>query len=165
MRVFGVIGWKDSGKTTLVERLITELTGRGLRVSTIKHAHHAFEIDHEGRDSHRHRMAGAAEVLVASRARWALMAELRGEEEPALPALLAKLSPCDLVLIEGYKGGRHPKVEAVRAETAKRPPIATDDGTVVLLATDAPLNIDRPQLSLDDVAGIADVALREAAPC
>lgn len=158
MKIFGVTGWKNNGKTTLVERLVTEITARGLRVSTIKHAHHAFDIDHEGRDSYRHREAGAHEVLVGSGKRWALIHELRDEDEPSLEELLARLSPCDLVIVEGYKRDRHPKVEAYRAETGKDL-IAADDDTIKLIATDAPLEIDRPQLPLDDAKAIADFIL------
>mgnify|MGYP003344233369 FL=1 len=108
MKTFGVTGWKNSGKTGLMERLITEFTARGLTVSSIKHAHHSFDIDHPGRDSYRHRDAGARQVLLASRNRWALMNELRAEDEPSLGDLLKQLSPVDLVLIEGYKRDRHP---------------------------------------------------------
>ena len=160
MKIYGVTGWKNNGKTTLVERLVTEITGRGLKVSTIKHAHHAFDIDHEGRDSYRHREAGAQEVLVGSGKRWALIHELRGEEEPTLDELLARLSPCDLVIVEGYKRDRHPKVEAHRAETGKDL-IAADDETIKLIATDTPLTIDRPQRPLDDVKAVADFILAE----
>jgi len=158
VKIFGVTGWKNNGKTTLVERLVTEITARGLRVSTIKHAHHAFDIDHEGRDSYRHREAGAHEVLVGSGKRWALIHELRDEDEPSLEELLARLSPCDLVIVEGYKRDRHPKVEAYRAETGKDL-IAADDDTIKLIATDAPLEIDCPQLPLDDAKAIADFIL------
>lgn len=114
MRVYGVTGWKNSGKTTLVERLVAEITGRGLTVSTVKHAHHGFDADHPGKDSYRHRAAGAAQVLVASRDRWALMSELRGGEAPSLAELLARLDPVDLVLVEGYKRDRHPKMRGAR---------------------------------------------------
>jgi len=114
MKIFGVTGWKNSGKTGLMERLITEFTARGLSVSSIKHAHHSFDIDHPGRDSYRHRDAGARQVLLASRNRWALMHELRNEDEPSLGDLLKQLLPVDLVLIEGYKRDRHPKIEAHR---------------------------------------------------
>ncbi|MDC1396266.1 molybdopterin-guanine dinucleotide biosynthesis protein B [bacterium] len=112
MNVFGVTGWKNAGKTGLMERLVAEFCGRGLRVSTLKHAHHSFDVDHPGKDSHRHRMAGASQVLLASTERWALMNEHRGAPEPSLAALLAKLDPVDLVLIEGWKRDKHPKVEA-----------------------------------------------------
>lgn len=160
MKLFGVTGWKNNGKTTLVERLVTEITKRGLIVSTIKHAHHAFDVDHKGRDSYRHRAAGAQEVLVGSGARWALIHELRGAPEPTMDELLARLSPCDLVLIEGYKRGPHPKVEAYRAEAGKEL-IASDDDTIRLIATDTPLDLERPQLDLDDITGIADFILRD----
>jgi len=160
VKLYGVTGWKNNGKTTLVERLVTEITGRGFKVSTIKHAHHAFDIDHEGRDSYRHREAGAKEVLVGSGKRWALIHELRGADEPSLEDLLARLSPCDLAIVEGYKRDRHPKIEAYRAEVGKGL-IAEDDDTIKLIATDKPLEIDRPQLPLDDVTAIADFILRE----
>lgn len=160
MKIYGVTGWKNNGKTTLVERLVTEISARGFSVSTIKHAHHAFDIDHPGRDSHRHREAGAREVLVASRKRWALIHESREEDEPVLEELIARLSPCDLVIVEGYKRDRHSKVEAHRAEAAK-PLIARDDPTVRLVATDTPLDIATPQKHLDDIAGIADFILSD----
>lgn len=160
MRVFGVCGWKNSGKTTLVEKLLRILTARGLRVSTIKHAHHAFDIDHEGRDSHRHRMAGAQEVLIASHARWAHMAELRGAEPPTLEALLGKLAPCDLVLIEGYKRESHAKLEAHRAANGK-PPMALEDESIRAVASDSAPEAPVPVLPLDDAEAIADFILRE----
>lgn len=160
MKIYGVTGWKNNGKTTLVERLVTEISGRGLTVSTIKHAHHAFDVDHKGRDSYRHREAGAQEVLVGSGLRWALIHELRGAAEPTLHDLLARLSPCDLVIVEGYKRDRHPKIEAYRDEAGKDL-IARDDETIRLIATDTPLDIDRPQRDLNDVAGVADFILRE----
>ena len=160
MKVYGVTGWKNNGKTKLVERLVTEMTGRGLSISTIKHAHHAFDVDHPGRDSYRHRQAGAQEVLVGSGARWALIHELRGADEPTLDDLLARLSPCDLVLIEGYKRSPHPKVEAHRTAAAQAL-IAEGDDTIRLIATDTPLEIDRPQLGLDDIPAIADFILRD----
>jgi molybdopterin-guanine dinucleotide biosynthesis protein MobB len=160
MRIYGIVGWKNAGKTGLMERLVTEITGRGIRVSTVKHAHHSFDVDHAGKDSHRHRVAGATEVLLASRNRFALMHELRDAEEPTLEALLARLSPVDLVLIEGYKRDAHPKVEAHRAETGN-PLIAPDDPTVRAVASDVPLTLDRPVFDLDDTATIADFILRE----
>jgi molybdopterin-guanine dinucleotide biosynthesis protein MobB len=160
MRLYGVTGWKNAGKTGLMERLVTEITARGYSVSTIKHAHHSFDVDHPGKDSHRHRVAGATEVLLASRNRFALMHEMRGEGEPALEALLQKLSPVDLVLVEGYKRDRHPKVEAFRAETGNAM-IATDDPTIRAVASDVPLDLDRPVFDLDDTGGIADFILAE----
>lgn len=158
MRIYGIVGWKNAGKTGLMERLVTEITGRGLRVSTIKHAHHTFDVDHAGKDSHRHRMAGATEVLLASRTRFALMHELRGAEEPPLGLLLEKLAPVDLVLIEGYKRDAHPKVEAHRAVTGNSL-IARDDPTIRAVASDTPLMLDRPVFELDDTATIADFIL------
>jgi molybdopterin-guanine dinucleotide biosynthesis protein B len=155
MKIFGVTGWKNSGKTGLMERLITEFTARGLTVSSIKHAHHSFDIDHPGRDSYRHRDAGARQVLLASRNRWALMHELRVEDEPSLGDLLEQLSPVDLVLIEGYKRDRHPKIEAHRKETGQ-PLIAPEDETIVAVASDTSVSVDRPVLDLNDTAAIAN---------
>ncbi|NVO57914.1 molybdopterin-guanine dinucleotide biosynthesis protein B [Rhodobacteraceae bacterium B1Z28] len=160
MRVYGVTGWKNAGKTGLMERLVAEITGRGFTVSTVKHAHHAFDVDQPGRDSHRHRLAGASEVLLASGQRVALMQELRGAAEPTLDALLARLSPVDLVLIEGYKRARHPKVEAFRAEPGN-PLIATCDETIHAVASDTPLELDRPVFDLNDTGRIADFILQE----
>ena len=160
MRVFGVTGWKNSGKTGLMERLVSEITGRGITVSTIKHAHHGFDVDQPGRDSYRHRVAGAHEVLLASRNRVALMQELRDMPEPGLDALLARLSPVDLVLVEGYKRERHPKIEAHRAATGQAL-IAPDDATIRAVATDEPLELDRPVFDLDDTSMIANFVLAE----
>ncbi|MRU15898.1 molybdopterin-guanine dinucleotide biosynthesis protein B [Roseovarius sp. A21] len=160
MRVFGVVGWKNAGKTGLMERLVSEITARGFSVSTIKHAHHSFDVDHEGKDSYRHRHAGATEVLLASANRFALMHELRDEEEPKLEALLAKLAPVDLVLVEGYKRDRHPKVEAHRRVTGN-PLIAPQDDTVRAVASDTELHLDRPVFDLDDTKAIADFILKE----
>ncbi|MBW4972689.1 molybdopterin-guanine dinucleotide biosynthesis protein B [Roseovarius sp. EC-HK134] len=162
MRIYGVTGWKNAGKTGLMERLVAEITGRGYTVSTVKHAHHTFDVDQPGKDSHRHRVAGATEVLLASRNRFALMHELREEGEPTLEALLQKLSPVDLVLVEGYKRDRHPKVEAFRAETGN-PLIATDDPTIRAVASDTALTIDRPLFDLNDTKAIADFILAEVA--
>ncbi|MEO1108590.1 MAG: molybdopterin-guanine dinucleotide biosynthesis protein B [Pseudomonadota bacterium] len=160
MRIYGVTGWKNAGKTGLMERLVAEITGRGFSVSTVKHAHHSFDVDQPGRDSHRHRMAGASEVLLASGQRVALMQELRGASEPALDDLLARLSPVDLVLIEGYKREPHPKVEAFRAEPDNAL-IARDDRTIRAVASDTPLNLDRPVFDLNDTVAIADFILAE----
>ena len=121
MKIVGVVGWKDSGKTGLVERLVAELSGRGLVVSTVKHAHHEAEVDRPGTDSHRHRAAGASQVILATPVRWALMAELRGAPEPDLAALMARLDPCDLVIVEGFKRAPHPKIEAHRLSHGPRP--------------------------------------------
>jgi molybdopterin-guanine dinucleotide biosynthesis protein MobB len=160
MRIFGVVGWKNAGKTGLMERLVSEITERGFTVSTVKHAHHTFDVDHAGKDSHRHRVAGATEVLLASRNRFALMHELRTEEEPTLDMLLKKLAPVDLVLIEGYKRDLHHKVEAHRAETGN-PLIAPGDDTVRAVASDVPLDLDRPVFDLNDTVSIADFILAE----
>lgn len=161
MRVFGVIGWKNAGKTTLMERLVAEITRRGFSVSTIKHAHHTFDVDHQGKDSWRHREAGAREVLVAASQRWALMSELRGAPEPPLAELLAKFSPVDLILIEGYKRDGHPKIEAWRAATGAGL-IARDDPTVRAVATNDPVEgLDLPLLPLDDAAAVADFILAQ----
>lgn len=160
MRVFGVAGWKNAGKTGLMERLVAEITGRGFTVSTIKHAHHSFDVDHPGKDSYRHRAAGASEVLLASGKRFALMHELRGAEEPALPELLGKLAAVDLVLIEGYKTAPHPKIEAHRAVTGN-PLIAPQDDTVRAIASDTPMEAQVPVFDLDDTVRIADFILAE----
>jgi len=158
MRVFGVTGWKNAGKTGLMERLVADITARDFTVSTLKHAHHNFDIDHPGKDSHRHRTAGAQEVLLSSANRWALMAELRGADEPSLDDLLAKLSPVDLILVEGWKHSDHPKVEAWRDETGN-PLIAPDDPTILAVASDQPFQLDRPVFDLNATADIADFIL------
>jgi molybdopterin-guanine dinucleotide biosynthesis protein B len=164
MRIIGLAGWSGSGKTTLLTKLIPRLVRRGLRVSTLKHAHHAFDVDQPGKDSHTHRLAGATEVLVGSANRWALVHELRGDAEPTLAMLLAKLSPVDLVLVEGYKREPHPKLEVYRAAVGK-PPLHPDDPAIVAVAADAALPQARiPVLDLNDVEAIADVLLRYAAP-
>ena len=160
MRIYGVVGWKNAGKTGLMERLVAEITRRGLSVSTVKHAHHTFDVDHPGKDSHRHRMAGATEVLLASRNRFALMHELRSEDEPTLEFLLTKIAPVDLVLIEGYKRDTHPKVEAHRAETGN-PLIAPNDDTIRAVASDVDLELDCPVFDLNDTKSVADFILAE----
>ncbi|TDK50183.1 molybdopterin-guanine dinucleotide biosynthesis protein B [Antarcticimicrobium luteum] len=161
MRIYGVTGWKNAGKTGLMERLVAEITGRGITVSTVKHAHHSTDVDQPGRDSHRHREAGAHEVMLASPNRWALMHELRGAKEPPLEELLARLSPVDLVLVEGFKRDTHPKIEAHRAETGK-PMLAADTPTVRAVAADRPQpGCALPVFDLDDTGAIADFILRE----
>lgn len=155
MKIYGVTGWKNAGKTGLMERLVAEFTGRGLRVSTVKHAHHAFDVDHPGKDSHRHRMAGASEVLLVSRKRVALMTELRDDPEPPLADLLPRLGPADLILVEGFKRDRHPKIEAYRAETG-HDLIAPQDPLIKAVAADVPLTLDRPVFDLNDTGAIAD---------
>ncbi len=158
MKMFGVTGWKNAGKTGLMERLVTEITGRGFSVSTIKHSHHGADVDHAGTDSHRHRLAGANEVVLASSVRVAIMQELRDAPEPPLSELLTRLRPVDLVLIEGYKREAHPKIEAYRAEAghALRAP---DDETIQAVASDIPLDLDRPVFDLNDTGAIADFIL------
>ena len=165
MRVIGIAGWSGAGKTTLLAKLIPCLTARGLRVSTVKHAHHAFDVDQPGKDSHTHRMAGATEVLVSSANRWALVHELRGSPEPTLPKLLAKLAPADLVIVEGFKRHVHPKLEVFRAAVGK-PLLHPDDDCIVAVATDAPLpQASVPVLMLDDIEAIANAMAAEAQPC
>ncbi|MGC4025772.1 MAG: molybdopterin-guanine dinucleotide biosynthesis protein B [Mesorhizobium sp.] len=162
-RVFGITGWKNSGKTTLVERLVAELTRRGWKVSTVKHAHHAFDIDKEGTDSFRHREAGASEVAIVSGNRWALMHELRDESEPDLAAILERLAPCDLVLVEGYKRESHPKIEVRRVDAKERTPLAPNDPAIVAIASDHEVPASNlPSFSLDETAAIADFIERTA---
>ncbi len=154
LRIIGVAGFKNAGKTTLVEKLVAALTARGHRVSTVKHAHHSFDIDQEGRDSFRHRKAGAAEVTVVSRHRWAIMHEVRGEQEPSLGEILAKLAPCDLVIVEGYKRDGHDKIE-VRNLDLDHPQLAGDDPTIVALAANgAVINAPVPAFDRDDVTAL-----------
>ena len=156
MKVLGVAGWSGSGKTTLVTRLLPELIGRGFSVSTIKHAHHDFQIDQPGKDSHAHRMAGAQEVLIAGRDRWALIRELLGVPELGLGGLIAKLAAVDLVLVEGFKGAGHDKIEVCRVG-AGTPPLYPSDPSVVAIAADAALpDAGPPVLDLDDIPAIAD---------
>jgi len=164
MRVIGITGWSGAGKTTLLAKLIPRLVARGVRVSTVKHAHHAFDIDQPGKDSHTHRMAGASEVLVSSANRWALVHELRGAAEPTLPQLLAKLDPVDLVIVEGFKRGTHPKLEVFRAAVGN-PPLHPDDPHIVAVVSDAAVPAARvPVVALDDVDAVADLMLAHAAP-
>jgi molybdopterin-guanine dinucleotide biosynthesis protein B len=164
MRVFGIAGWSGSGKTTLVLRLIPELRRRGLGVSTVKHAHHEFDVDQPGKDSYRHREAGAAEVMVASARRWALMREHRGAAEPGLLELLRAMSPVDLVLVEGFKRHPHPKLEVHRPSLGK-PLLCREDRTVIAIATDVAMpDLPVPRLDIEDIAGIAALVLARAAP-
>jgi molybdopterin-guanine dinucleotide biosynthesis adapter protein len=156
-RIIGITGWKNSGKTTLTERLVAEFVARGLRVSTVKHAHHAFDIDQPGTDSFRHRAAGAGEVAIVSGNRWALMHELRGESEPSLDDVLARLSPCDLVIVEGYKREGHLKIETRRREAKDTRPLSTDDPNIVAVASDHALPGETlPVFPIDDIAAMAD---------
>ena len=162
MRIIGLAGWSGSGKTTLLTKVIPRIVARGVKVSTVKHAHHSFDMDRPGKDSHSHRMAGATEVLVGSANRWAVVHELRGEAEPTLPALLRKASPVDLVLVEGYKGESHPKLEVYRTANGK-PLLHPGDPAIVAVASDMPLSGVRiPVLDLNDIEGITDILLRHA---
>lgn len=161
MKLFGVVGWKNSGKTTLVAGLVTELKLRGFTVSTMKHAHHAFDLDQPGRDTYKHREAGAQEVLISSGKRWALMHELQGEDEPLLDDLLAKMSPVDIVIIEGFKSAPHIKIECHRA-TTERPLVSENNKTIVAIASDVYVNAGALQLlDLNNVSAIADFVMAE----
>ena len=159
-RVFGFAGWSGAGKTTLVERLVARFVGGGLTVSLIKHAHHAFDVDQPGKDSWRHRQAGATEVMVASRHRWALMHELRGAAEPGLQQLLSRLSPCDLVLVEGFKHDPIAKLEVHRPSVGK-PLLHPDDPYIVAVATDGPVATTLPLLDLNAPDAVAEFVLRQ----
>jgi molybdopterin-guanine dinucleotide biosynthesis adapter protein len=159
MRIFGLAGWSGSGKTTLLTQLIPELIGRGISVSTIKHAHHEFDIDKPGKDSWLHRQAGASEVMVASARRFALMHELRDAPEPSLDELVARMAPVDLLLVEGFKTHAHPKLEVHRPSVGK-PFLYPDDPHIVAIASDEALVVPLPVLDLADVKGIADLITR-----
>jgi molybdopterin-guanine dinucleotide biosynthesis protein B len=164
MRVIGLAGWSGAGKTTLLAKVIPCLVGRGRTVSTVKHAHHSFDLDRPGKDSHTHRMAGATEVLIGSANRFALVHEQRGAPEPPLPELLRKLAPVDLVIVEGYKAHPHPKLEVHRSANGK-PLLYRDDPWIVAVAADVPLpGLELPLISLDAIETIADVLLVESAP-
>jgi molybdopterin-guanine dinucleotide biosynthesis adapter protein len=152
VKVIGIVGWSGSGKTTLLTRLIPLLRAAGLTVSTVKHTHHGFDMDRPGKDSYRHREAGAHEVLVAGGARWALLHEVAGSE-PGLPDLLARLEPVDLVLVEGFKSHPFPKLE-VHRPTLGKPPIWPDQPDIVAIATDMPISADRRLLPLNDPAAV-----------
>lgn len=160
MKVWGIVGWKNTGKTGLTERLVAAFCARGLSVSTVKHAHHAADMDQPGTDSFRHRAAGASEVILATGARVAILQELRGAPEPGLDALLARLSPVDLVLVEGFKAAALPKIETHRAATGK-PLLAAGDEMIRAVASDVALDLDRPVLALDDTDAIAGFIARE----
>lgn len=163
MKVIGLAGWSGAGKTTLLTRLIPHFNAQGLRVSVIKHAHHQFDVDVPGKDSWRHREAGAAEVLVASSKRWALMHELRGAAEPRLPELLDKLSAADLVVVEGFKREPHRKIEVHRAANGK-PLLFPDDPGIAGIATDVAIDTRLPTVHLDDIESAAALMLRAAMP-
>jgi molybdopterin-guanine dinucleotide biosynthesis adapter protein len=154
MKIIGIAGFSGSGKTTLIEKVIPLLVRDGLRVALVKHAHHEFDVDQPGKDSYRHRQAGATEVLVSSSKRWALMHELRGAGEPKLDELLKRLSPSDVVLVEGFKSEPIPKIEVHRRE-GNTPLLYTEDKLIVAVATNEPLDTKLPQLALDDAEGVA----------
>lgn len=159
MKIFGLAGWSGSGKTTLIRKLIPVFIARGLRVSTLKHAHHAFDIDQPGKDSYEHRLAGAAEVLVSSANRFALMHELRGAPEPSVEELVSRMTPVDLLLIEGFKRHGHDKLEIHRPALGKTL-LAPDDPHVVAVASDAAIpGLRVPRLGLDDIEGIAEFVI------
>lgn len=162
MRIIGLAGWSGSGKTTLLTRVLPRLTARGLRVSTVKHAHHGFDVDHPGKDSHSHRLAGATEVLVSSGKRWALMHELRGEAEPTIYELLHRMTPVDLVVVEGFKVALHPKIEVYRGAVGK-PPFHPENPRVVGIASDTPFpDAGRPVVAIDDIEAIAELMIEKA---
>jgi len=164
MRLIGLSGWSGAGKTTLLARLIPCLAGRGVSVSTIKHAHHAFDVDVPGKDSWAHRQAGARQVLVSSSNRWALMTELRGAPEPDLPALLGQLAPVDLVIVEGFKFDAHPKIEVHRGANGK-PWRHPEDPAIRAIASDIPppAGCTLPWAGLDDIGRVAALVLEHAA--
>lgn len=160
MKIFGFAGWSGSGKTTLIEQLIPRFVQRGLRVSLIKHAHHTFDVDQPGKDSYRHRHAGASEILVTSSRRWVLMHELRGAHEPSFEELVKCISPCDLLLVEGFKFAPIPKLEIWRAATGESL-LHPNDPHIVAVASDAKLETKLPLLDLNDVEGIAKFILKK----
>lgn len=158
MKIFGFAGWSGSGKTTLVKMVIPALIAQGLKVSTIKHTHHNFDIDKPGKDSFEHRVAGAHEVVITGAARWALLHENRGEPEPNIETMLARMSEVDLVLIEGFKSYSHPKMEVFRPEVGK-PMICADDTSIVAVASTISLDVTIPQIDLDDIEAVADFVI------
>jgi molybdopterin-guanine dinucleotide biosynthesis protein B len=164
MRILGLARWSGSGKTTLLVKLIPRLVARGLKVSTLKHAHHGFDVDQPGKDSHSHRTAGASEVLIASARRWALMHELRDQPEPSLYQLLQKLAPVDLVVVEGFKTALHAKIEVYRREVGK-PPFHPENPSVAGIASDTPFpRAGRPVVDLADVDAVVDLMVACAEP-
>lgn len=164
MKVLGIVGWSGSGKTTLLTRLIPLLTGRGLRIATVKHAHHAFDVDQPGKDSYEHRKAGASEVIVSSARRWVQMHEIGAGVEATLAEHLRRLSPCDLVLIEGYKTEQHPKLEVFR-ESVGKSALHPTDPRIVAVATDKRLpDLAIPQVDLNDITAVAELVLARAEP-
>jgi molybdopterin-guanine dinucleotide biosynthesis adapter protein len=159
MKIFGLAGWSGSGKTTLIVKLIPEFVSRGLAVSTMKHAHHEFDIDVPGKDSYEHRQAGASEVMISASQRWALMHEVKDEDEPSIDELIARMTPVDLLLVEGFKWHSHPKMEIHRPAVGK-PLLQTDDPEIIAVASDGAIaSLSVPVLDLNDVNGIADFIL------
>jgi len=164
VRVLGIAGWSGSGKTTLITKLIPLLSQRGIRVATLKHAHHAFDVDQPGKDSYEHRKAGACEVIVSSARRWVQMHEVGSGTEATLPELLRRLSPCDLVLVEGFKTERHPKMEVFRAEVGKAP-LHPGDSRIVAIASDQQFPASGLQVvDINDIAAVAEMVLARAEP-
>ncbi len=158
--IFGVTGWKNSGKTKLVAGLVSTLKSRGFVDSTVKHAHHGFDVDNPGTDSYAHREAGAQEVALVSGKRWVLMHEMRDVIEPTLDEILAKLAPCDIVIIEGFKSCPHPKIEATRSETKRDQPIWPNDPSIVAIASDYKIeNSGRREFDLNDISDITDFVM------
>lgn len=163
-RVLGLAGWSGSGKTTLITKLIPLLAQRGIRVATLKHAHHAFDVDQPGKDSYEHRKAGACEVIVSSARRWVQMHEVGNGVEATLPQLLRRLSPCDLVLVEGFKSERHPKMEVFRAAVGKSP-LHPQDRRIVAIASDQEFpDAGVPVVDINDIAAVGDMVMQKAEP-
>ena len=159
MKIFGFAGWSGSGKTTLIEKLIPLFVARGLKVSLVKHAHHSFDVDQPGKDSYRHRHAGCSEVLVTSSKRWVLMHELRGSPEPGFAELIRQVSPCDLLLVEGFKREKLPKLEVYRASVGESL-LHPQDPDIVAVASDQRVDTKLPQFDLNDASGIAAFILK-----
>ncbi|HEY2684722.1 MAG TPA: molybdopterin-guanine dinucleotide biosynthesis protein B [Steroidobacteraceae bacterium] len=163
-RVLGITGWSGSGKTTLITKLIPALAARGLRIATLKHAHHSFDVDQPGKDSYVHRQAGASEVIVSSARRWVQMHEVGAGREASLRELLERVSPCDLVLIEGFKSQRHPKLEVYRAANNQKP-LHPEDDRIVAIASDSPFpDASVPQVDLNDIAAVAELVCTRSEP-
>ena len=161
MKIFGFAGWSGSGKTTLIINLIPELVGRGLSVSTMKHAHHNFDIDQPGKDSYEHRQAGASEVMISASNRWALMHEVRENNEPSIDELIVRMTPVDLLLVEGFKWHSHPKMEVHRPVVGK-PLLQINDPAIIAVASDEKLNdLSVPIFNLNDIVGIADFIIEK----
>jgi molybdopterin-guanine dinucleotide biosynthesis protein B len=163
-RVLGIVGWSGSGKTTLITKLIPLLVGRGLRIATLKHAHHAFDVDKPGKDSYEHRKAGAGEVIVSSSQRWVQMHELQGGAEATLLQLLRRLSPCDLVLVEGYKSEKHAKIEVFRRAAGKDPLYPSDKHIVAIASDQMIAGADIPVVDLNDIDAVGNLVFASAEP-